>query len=344
MENPPIKNYLFENWERLFKNSKKPERISLMKIGGRPGKRSTVPFLIFTNRNRFPSYVLKTNRDPTYSKAIEDEYNNYLKIYEKLSEPMRRTVPAPIFIEKVGLNTVFCETALVGTKLGRQVFNSKNQRFKRRIITKFFDLSSQWLNKFHQETCSGFIQIDDDFIQKNIQEPINNIFKKYPTETTNLKKELLMIPEKIKIFRGKKVPIVGVHGDFDHWNIFITDNEVRVIDWEDCSPEGLPFSDLFYFLFHFSFVFDGRIHQRASFAAFFREDNWTYKLVRGFLEVSANQFNLDVGFLFTMAPVYSVELLLKNYEPHRVPESIPLNSFKALQMLLNLFHREASVN
>lgn len=329
-----IEDYIFTNWERLFGVEKKPDRINLMKIGGRPGNKSSVPFLIFINRDKFPSYFLKVNRDSAYPQGIEEEYNNYCEIQRRLSDEMKKTVPCPVFLEKIEYYTMFCETAIYGRKFGKQIFNNRNQRFKEKMTARFFNLSVQWLNNFHKETFSGFVDIDDDFVAKYGIFPLENLLNIYPDETQNLKGEVEDLISRLKRFRDVKIPIVSVHGDFDFWNILIKNDTINVVDWEECQAKGLPFNDLFYFLFHFAFVFEEEWNAKKSFDSFFRKGSWSQILAKNLLEEFSKHLNLPPELILTMAPLYCIELLLKKYSLHRDPKSIPLNSFEALRLTL----------
>lgn len=55
------------------------------------------------------------------------------------------------------------------------------------------------------------------------------------------------------------IPSSWVHGDFVPWNIMMLDNgRVMALDWEMAEPDGLPFFDLFYFIYQQNFLFGER--------------------------------------------------------------------------------------
>ena len=49
-------------------------------------------------------------------------------------------------------------------------------------------------------------------------------------------------------FRKKKICFHRVHGDFVPWNIIYQRNGIKVIDWQDSEPLGLPLYDMIYFI------------------------------------------------------------------------------------------------
>lgn len=50
-----------------------------------------------------------------------------------------------------------------------------------------------------------------------------------------------------RAFRGKKLTVHRVHGDFKPGNVFVSSKGLKVIDWADSIPFGLPLYDAIYF-------------------------------------------------------------------------------------------------
>ncbi|MCG8637397.1 MAG: aminoglycoside phosphotransferase family protein [Desulfobacterales bacterium] len=50
------------------------------------------------------------------------------------------------------------------------------------------------------------------------------------------------------------IPKTIMHGDFAPWNVLVNKGQVRVIDWESCEPEGLPFFDIFHYVLRYGFL------------------------------------------------------------------------------------------
>ncbi len=48
---------------------------------------------------------------------------------------------------------------------------------------------------------------------------------------------------------GNMIPVHFVHGDFTSWNMRCQNNQLAIFDWEDSFLQGLPFYDLFRFIY-----------------------------------------------------------------------------------------------
>ena len=46
-----------------------------------------------------------------------------------------------------------------------------------------------------------------------------------------------------------EIPVHLVHGDFTSWNMRLKNGRLAIFDWEDCLQEGVPFFDLFRFIY-----------------------------------------------------------------------------------------------
>ena len=48
----------------------------------------------------------------------------------------------------------------------------------------------------------------------------------------------------------EELPLVWEHRDFAPWNVLVDNGSLRVLDWDSAEPQGLPLTDLIYFLTH----------------------------------------------------------------------------------------------
>lgn len=329
-----LKQCILNNWPVLF-GGFRPSNIELMKIAGRPGSRSAVCFLLFVEKKKIPSYFLKVSRDPSYF-YLQQEFKNLSQIYDKLSS-CKATVPKPIFFKKVKRFVIMAETVLSGKRFDRNLFFLPDTRRKKKATRIFFNLSGEWLQKFHQETQSNEKIIDDEFIENWAVSKISTLFKKYASELEDVKDSIYGLIKQMKLLRGTKIPIVSVHGDFDHWNILMDKNSVRVIDWEDCYPQGLPFIDLFSFSLHFGAAFYPNLSETDSCRRFFAKNNWTFELIDKFYSDYFQQLGIDQRLIYFATPLFIIEMIVKEYPSHRVPTSFPVNSVKMLKTSMEIF-------
>jgi aminoglycoside phosphotransferase len=95
-------------------------------------------------------------------------------------------------------------------------------------------------------------------------------------------------------FRDHNMPLVMEHGDFSSPNILQDERgRVGVVDWELAEPEGLPVSDLFFFLTYVAFARNGARknsdYLKAFQQAFFGPSAWAWTYVTRYYE----KFNLS---------------------------------------------------
>jgi hypothetical protein len=67
------------------------------------------------------------------------------------------------------------------------------------------------------------------------------------------------------------LPLAVEHRDFSPWNIFVTrSGDLTVLDWEGAEPNGLPFTDLVYFLAYLAFFEEGSLEKGTTVQAYRR--------------------------------------------------------------------------
>lgn len=226
--------------------SRAPSKISMVKMGGRQDRFSSVPFACFLNGRSYPTFYVKFPRDPTNLKRIKTEFYNLRKIRRKAkSEIIRNSIPAPLWYNETPVFSI--QSAVAGTPMLSEI-NRKN----------FSEMSGDalaWLTRFHKETKMR--QVD---------------YQKYfRGETEKLKREVGAYSKSAADFFARcfkrgiegnaEVSITHIHGDFNPHNIVIDDEKLAVFDLEESSI-GPPFIDVYHYFTVSSFSVDFRRSDR----------------------------------------------------------------------------------
>jgi hypothetical protein len=86
------------------------------------------------------------------------------------------------------------------------------------------------------------------------------------------------------------------HGDLWPNNCFINNDQIGVIDWEDCSWDKSPLYDLFFFITTYSFSYPWKKYQRAlredAFSKAFLDENWYSKKILACVVEYFAKFNI----------------------------------------------------
>jgi len=126
----------------------------------------------------------------------------------------------------------------------------------------------------------------------------------------------------------KSFPLVFVHGDFVPYNIRIKDDILAIFDWEFSKRRGLPFSDLFHFIFQGSYQILNLSVKEII------ENKIKYdKEVTTYLNLYAEALNIDKSLIEHFFVLYLVESLifdLSNRSYQNIKENHFLNALEYL--------------
>jgi aminoglycoside phosphotransferase (APT) family kinase protein len=124
-----------------------------------------------------------------------------------------------------------------------------------RRVTEDFDAVGAWLRRFHQETTTGTVPMEEATARW-----VDAAFARYYEEIGWSRAEGEMfeaIRERAEGLRGCPVPTTSVHGDLSPGNVLIRDGAISgVVDWELGTVAGLPFRDLYKFPTSYGFYLD----------------------------------------------------------------------------------------
>ncbi len=134
--------------------------------------------------------------------------------------------------------------------------------FNRKLGSAHFQLAAKLVREGRHITLGDLAESLHSRLSK-----IDNV----DTETKKLlDKSLLAIADQTRL------PAVRIHGDFVPWNMYSTrDGGYVILDWEDSTPEGSPFYDLFHFLYKQAAISNTHSHISDNLAKYYYNSDYS---------------------------------------------------------------------
>lgn len=221
---------------------------------------SLIPFVFTDGGNRLvmlpfrtggthPEGILKVPKLPSFNQKNEAEQSCLTTIRARLTPAMRRTIPEPLGLIPFGDLLVSKESYLTGQSLLRTSGSWGVPR-----AHKIHDLMSaaEWLACFHEEVQSERQPWGISHIAQWVEAPIETYRQRFGANEVEEKLFYLM-RQRAQLLSGARFFLVWQHRDFNVWNIFKDEGQIRVIDWEG-GQSGPPLCDLLHFVTHWNEV------------------------------------------------------------------------------------------
>ncbi len=323
-----IINFIFDSWNSFHLEVSKPNRLTFLKLGNRPSRNASVPFLVFSDKQYRPVLFVKVVRNPCYTATIKKEYQSLVKVRRMISSPyMSGAIPCPLFLGEISHRLILIETALAGVAFNNIIKKIGN-------LYKRYCLALDWLIKFHAETTQYISDIDDPFVNRYILKPLNTFWNNFSFINYQLKQDINEWVETfVKIHKGKTIPIVTQHGDFSPHNIYYDRGKIKVADWEDCLIQSPPHLDLFHFLISCSYVYSGG-NPETSFTECFMNGGKYDKLVNQIVSEYCSSMNIDIHLLNTLIPLCLIHAANRDIERSKDLIYSSLNWINRLKLYL----------
>lgn len=307
-----IEGFIKSNWSELtaeldIELPKKPTDISTLEVCGRSKAQGNVFFLVFAEQYKAPIIAIKLCRHAKFNHRLKNEYLTLQRIREQLEKPIAETVPKPIFFDRINGFYVLIESGM----------NGATMRPSKKTAAAHFQLAIDWLINFHTATLSPHI-FTDQTINSYIWSPINQYCKSF-TITQDEKRLFDRVLKEFKALKGKEVPFVMQQGDFWWHNILISNQAMKVLDWEDSLSLYIPCIDIFHFPLWYGFELTRKgiassIKEkvRALEAIYFR-NNWFSNLAYKHQTRYFSEFKTDMKIANILFIVY---LIHKSNQEH----------------------------
>jgi aminoglycoside phosphotransferase (APT) family kinase protein len=214
------------------------DRISVIELNRSGESQVAVALLAFLEGGPDPIAFIKATPDAERAAALGREFENLTRLACGGGEAFRRSVPEPLYFERVGDLTVLAETAAAGTRM--KDF-SPDRYFASRRFRDHFSLAVRWLVDFHGA-------LPGEAAPPPAHEATREIDRYRGTHRVSPALDELL-QETAEGLQGVDLLLAPSHGDFCTANILIPDSDgIVVIDWEYPLGRTWPLSDLLYFI------------------------------------------------------------------------------------------------
>ncbi|MFM5923939.1 MAG: aminoglycoside phosphotransferase family protein [Novosphingobium sp.] len=197
---------------------------------------------VFDRGAEHPRLIAKSSADAAQSARLAREQEVIRAIRAKVDAEIGGSLPEPLGRITTDRGEAYCERYLPGRSMYAEM---RNGWMPRRHVQAQLGAAFGWLARFQQATKSGEVRIGDAgptgplAVLRNLRETSGLP----PREEAFLAKVIRQAED----LADERLPIVAVHGDFWVRNLAVRPEGLAVFDWENCSEQGLPFSDLLHF-------------------------------------------------------------------------------------------------
>ena len=238
-----ISNYLLENREKLELPQGQGSTLNFFKIGGNPWKHGRINFLIFYKGHSEPVLFVKVMRERDKNESLRHEYNIIKRVAS--CEKLALFLPLPVHIVNLSGRDVMIQKACHGERMLSFLSTSPILYFQKDTIVKNFSRALEFITLLNTYQ-KNHINIDE--FRNCIIEPIKHFYKEYYYSKED-NSALVKLLDRISHLMENNPLTTILHGDFSATNIFLgSNNQMKIIDWETATANGLPFFDLFYFM------------------------------------------------------------------------------------------------
>jgi hypothetical protein len=202
-----------------------------------------VVVLPFAPEGSRPAAVVKVSKAPSLNATLEAERSTLLEVRRRLDPAMRRTIPEPLYLDRVADLCVATETYLVGESLQRSSY-----RWGRSLQTKLEELrlAADWLAEFHRQTVVRRDPWGPSEQSAYVTRPMEQYREAFGM--TEREERLRAAAERYgRTLAGTPLAIVLRKPDFFGSNVVRSGDVLSVVDWE-CSHDGPALCDLLRFV------------------------------------------------------------------------------------------------
>jgi len=247
-----------------------------------------------------PEAVLKLRTATAPGRSLRREREALEAVRERLSEPMRRSLPVPLGYRSTPSLEALMLSSVPGVPLYVETFR---RLAPRRAAARHLRSAAAWLARFHRETASPGSAFDPAEGEGWIREALPAAGGGLPDWYERLLEDCAATP----------VPAVARHGDYWSRNLLLEragDVLPGVVDWEQAGGQAPPLEDLFHFPLAYGLDFPWRRGRRsapeAAFRRTFLRENTVSRHVRDYFRRYCRETGLPEALL---GPLFRYHLL-----------------------------------
>jgi aminoglycoside phosphotransferase (APT) family kinase protein len=210
-------------------------RLSAIKMRNSTWQGGSLVSLLFLEDQPVPRYVLRVPRAPARDERVASNFAALQALSE--IEPLRGTVPVPVFSGYVEGVLISLETFLDGASLAVEIGQAERQGDSK-CVANLLKRACDWLWRLHQETWT---------------EPLPDFSAQCLADIALIQERKLLSETEIESLLRHIAPVrecpgifARAHGDFNPNNLLLppADYPLGVVDWEHSTP-GCALFDLF---------------------------------------------------------------------------------------------------
>lgn len=325
-----IANFIRTNWGRLFPNAKMPQKMVFLKLRGSLSVDRIIPFLILDEEFSHPFAFVKVPRNwnSRSNLGLKIEYTNLNYLQKVISSSyILNSIPHPICLEKISNYLCLFETPICGKKMN-------NLSIKGKKINQMMDIVFDWLVCFHLETRISQGKFDKYILEKYLGRETQCFLTKFHSLGTQYKNTLIENLQNIAIlYKNENIPIMFQCGDISRHNIFLENDKIKVIDWEDSVRESLPYIDIYDFLVNFLCTLNPEKVTNDKFIFYFVNKGYD-NVVSYYLSKYCYALDINCGLMRALFPFYLVRTI--NRDARKYPDDLtkPLRWINRLKIYL----------
>jgi Phosphotransferase enzyme family len=261
----PVATYVTEQHERLaLERFGIPPRPSCVVLTPRFRRSRHVIVLVLADRGAEPALVGKVPRYKSDGAGLGREARSLPEVGGALADD---SVPALVAFEDEPGHRLLLESALAGTPLSPPALRRDRRHSSVKAV-------AEWVERLGMRTAHA---VDGDaWYERLVVEPLRSLAAERPA----LHGLVELTLERSEALLDARMPLVFEHGDLCHPNLLLrADGRVGVVDWERAEPDGLPTSDLFFFL-----AYAADAGRQGVVDAFFGRRPWAWEMAEGYAE------------------------------------------------------------
>jgi aminoglycoside phosphotransferase (APT) family kinase protein len=239
---------------------------------------SHIIIFVLDEKNRSPVLLSKVPRLPGDDGQLQREARN-LRCAQGSREGGFRSIPRVIAFEEIGGHTFLVESVVPGRPLRPDAIRLRPEDTIQTTI--------DWLFEFQSASVADARPLAT-LLSGPVAEQLA-ILDRFLPESGEERAALETTLDEIGILKKSGLCTVFEHGDFSPPNILVDrDGNTGVVDWELAEPQGVPLTDVLFFLTSAAFAraraAKGQHRVLAFRNAFYGKDPWACKFVRRFCE------------------------------------------------------------
>ena len=244
---------------------------------------SHIIIFVLDEKNRTPVLLAKVPRLPGDDGQLQRETRN-LRAAQESRDGGFRSIPRVIAFEEYGGHRFLVESIVPGRPIRPDAIRLRPED----TIQKTID----WLFEFQSASVADAKPLATVFSGRVAEQLA--VLDRFLPESGEERDALETTRDEIEILASSGLCTVFEHGDFSPPNILVDrDGNIGIVDWELAEPQGIPLTDVLFFLTSAAFARAragyGQRRVLAFQNAFYGSDPWACKFVRRFCD----RFEID---------------------------------------------------